>query len=173
MMSTKKIIETEEIMGDVVDNHMPDYSTMSAEEIADQIREDRKSLTLENALTAKQRPGFRRRVVSDKPGRIAEFIRKGWAPVKGKDEFFSDGRIQGGSQLGDVSRKIVNAANGAQLGHFGILMEIPEVIFQEDQKRKAQEQLEQEQRFNPTVVKDKEAQRLNSPTYGGVEIKRD
>jgi hypothetical protein len=172
-MNIKKIIETEEITGNVVENQMPDYSNMSAEDIADKIREDRKSLVLDNALTAKQRPGFKRRIVNDKPGRIAEFIRKGWAPVKGKDEFFSDGRIQGGSQLGDVSRKIVNPSNGGQLGHYGILMEIPEVIYQEDQKRKALEQLEQEKRFNPSVVDSKEAQRLQSDTYGGVEIKRD
>lgn len=144
-------LETEEIVGEFVDNQMPDYSTMSAEEIAEKIREQRKTLTQESALGAKPRPGFHRRIVTDYPGRIAKFMRRGWTPVKGKSEATFTGQVQNASQLGSVVTQPVNPSFGAKLGAMGILMEIPEEIFQEDQAKKARDQLQTETQLNPLI----------------------
>lgn len=163
-----------QMLGTVIDNQMPDYSEMSADEIAEKIRESRKSLVLKNALKAEGRPGFVRRVVTDKPGRIEEFLRKGWAPVKGKDEFLEDGRVQSGTQLGTVSKKVVNPSNGSKLSEYGILMEIPESIYKEDQRKKHLEQLEIEKQFNPEAMKKAGGNNATDGLYGsGVQIARD
>ena len=144
-------IEDNEVMEAVVDNQMPDYSSMSAEEIADKIRQQRKTLNQEKALEANQRPGFHRRMVTDSPGRIDSFIRRGWTPVKGKSQMTYTGQIQNASQMGSVVTQPVNPSFGAKLGAMGILMEIPEEIFQEDQAKKAEDQLNTEAQIDPRI----------------------
>lgn len=154
-------IENNEIIDAVVDNQMPDYSTMSAEEIAEKIRKQRKTLNQEVSLGANQRPGFHRRIVTDSPGRIDEFLRRGWVPVKGKSQMTYTGQLQNASQMGSVVTQPVNPSFGAKLGAMGILMEIPEEIFQEDQAKKAVDQLNTEAQIDPRISEKLKQQGIN------------
>ncbi|MBU8921274.1 MAG: hypothetical protein KOO63_05595 [Bacteroidales bacterium] len=100
----------------------------------------RKSLTTRGVLTFPQRPGYRRRCVSDIAGgeRIKSFIEDGWNLVADGSKVESDGDASSASQMGSaVSRHVGTDEGGASTR--GYLVEIPEAMFLE---RKAQKQEE-------------------------------
>jgi hypothetical protein len=79
-------------------------------------------------LTAGSRPGFVRRVVNDRPGRIDRFKLAGWTVVE--DETLGDKYAGQASSVGSLTSKPVGG------GMTGILMEIPEEMYHEDQTAK-------------------------------------
>jgi len=75
------------------------------------------------------RPGFVRRVVNDAPGRVERFIEAGWSVVE--NDVHTNQRMQDGKSMTREVRFHVNQDPFAT-AHSGILMEIPEEIYQED-----------------------------------------
>ena len=76
-------------------------------------------------LTADSRPGFKRRVVNDVPGRVDRLKLAGWTVVE--DTSIGDTYAGQASSLGSAATKPVGR------GVNGILMEIPEDLYNEDQ----------------------------------------
>lgn len=176
----KQVLNNEEIkeisgvlMDNVVENQLPDYSEMSAEEVAENIRKMQKSLVQKSALGAYKRPGFIRRWVTDVGDAINEYVQKGYAPVRSKDAVVQDGRIQHGTQLGILAKKIVNPRHSS-LGTYGILMEIPEEIYKENQIAKTVKNKEIIGKINKDMKDDATKQNVNlSEKYQGLVSKID
>lgn len=166
-MKDIKQVEEKQIVGVVmdntVDNQLPDYSLMTAEEAAEMIRQSQKTLVQRSALEAYNRPGFQRRWVTDIGNAIEERISQGYAPVREKDAIVNDGRIQQGTQMGVLAKKVVNPKHPS-LGTHAVLMEIPDVIYNERQAKKAIKQKEIEERINPDLKE--EARKAGIDIYG-------
>lgn len=160
-MSTKTKIE-QDIIENVVENTLPDYSDLSAEEAAEQIRKGRKKLKQRYTLPSSTRPGFRRRLVTIKPGEVEKRLSEGYAPVKGKDQMIFDKGTQTASQMGDVCTMVINSTHGHKLPTQGILMEIPESVYIERQLEKEQENKAIEAMYKPQSKKEAEASADNS-----------
>lgn len=80
-------------------------------------------------LSADSRPGFRRRVVNDVPGRIDRLKLAGWTVVE-------DGTKLGDTYAGQASGVGSQSSKPVGRGINGILMEIPEELYNEDQATK-------------------------------------
>jgi len=78
------------------------------------------------------RPGFVRRVFNDDEGRIRDAETRGWTPVKEADLIGGDVDGAAAKQIGATVRRPVGG------GTHGVLMEIPEEIYNEDQTAKQQ-----------------------------------
>lgn len=109
-----------------------------------------------DVLTAPVKPGYVRRFFNDKGARIENAKKAGWALVE--DNVFVGEGQNNNQTLGSGARR------GVGQGVTGILMEIPEELYNEDQIAKQRD------------VSDKEAtmkRNLNSGqggTYGSVEM---
>ena len=110
-----------------------------------------------NILNYPKRPGYERRVVNDLDDRVLTFQQAGWEPVKQEDLIDQDARI-GASRMGLTARKPVGG------GVHGVLMEIPEEWYKEDQQAKQGEikRLEDDMRRNRGGV---------DGAYGSIDIK--
>jgi len=93
-------------------------------------RPKRVPLGTRNVLKYPKRPGYVRRVVNDVEDRIQRFKEAGYEIVQKKDLPSGDPRAGDASQMGmPVSKSVGNGVKG-------VLMEIPEEWYKEDQKRK-------------------------------------
>lgn len=154
------------VVSNVVDNTMTTYEDLTPEEAAEIIRKTRKNVVQRSILEAKGRQGFRRRWVNEKPGAVERKLAEGWRPVKGKDIASADMTVQGGSQMGDTVRKVVNPTQGSKLGAHATLMEIPETIYQEVQKDKEARRLDIEAQIAPKQVAAKKMAEDRSSNSG-------
>lgn len=89
-------------------------------------------------LAYPKRPGFERRVVCDRPGRVEKFERGGWDFVT-KENLGgpnpADGKVKAREGLGDVVSQVVGThKDGSPMT--GYLMEIPTELYEEDQEAK-------------------------------------
>ncbi len=89
-----------------------------------------------NVLAYPSRPGFKRRVVNDAPGRIKQFQDNGWEIVHG-DETGGELTAKDSKKPGAAVTKVVGARDDGPIT--GVLMEIPEEIFNEDKQVKQDE----------------------------------
>lgn len=115
-----------------------DNIAMSAKERAKKIREMRqgrfrKDSRRQDVLAFSKRPGFVRRVVNNKPGRVERFERDGWAVVMG-DETGGEVTARDPKKPGTAVTKVVGTGKNGPIT--GVLMEIPEEIFNEDKAEK-------------------------------------
>ena len=108
----------------------------------------RKPLHRQNVYVAKEKPGFRRRSVNYDPVRIQSFLDAGWTIVQGQDQIDDDKPLQSASQMGGVVKKVANRSPDAPV-RYQILMEIPEELYQEDQREKQKIVDEREAMYNP------------------------
>lgn len=93
------------------------------------LKNKRVPLGQRNKLKYPARPGFHRRVVNDTDDRIQQFKDAGYEPVRGED--------LGGEPIAGDSTKlgsIVSKSVGNKVT--GMLMEIPNKFYEEDQKAK-------------------------------------
>ena len=91
-------------------------------------RPKRVPLGTRNVLRYPERPGYVRRVVNDVEDRIYRFQQAGYEIVQKKDLPSGDPRAGDASQMGmPVSKSVGNGVKG-------VLMEIPEEYYREDQK---------------------------------------
>lgn len=98
-------------------------------------------------------PNFEYRVVNELPGRVEKFIKAGWEPVSGDVSTSDASRVQDASQLGSVTRRVVNKSSRAEV-QTAVLMRIPKEYYEEDQKEKQRKVDEIEQSYDPTKADD-------------------
>lgn len=113
----------------------------------------------QRSMGIKTRPGYVRRQVVEKPGRVEAMQAAGWGVICGKDENLKDHRLQSDSQLGSVVREVVNRKEG--LTPNAVWMEIPEEYYKEDQAAKQQMSDEKSAAWNP-----KNIAKANGDLYG-------
>lgn len=114
-------------------------------------------------LEAKPRPGFKRRFVTESIGRVEAFLAAGWTIVEG-DEDISVRRAQTEGKLGSSVRRVVNRGSTAT-AQTGILMEIPEELYNADFEAKMRLQDERDKQIDPVLL-----QRENPGLYGSITI---
>ena len=114
-------------------------------------RPARVPLSKRRLLEAKPREGFTRRFVNEELGAIDAYLAAGWTPVSG-DEDNSVERIQNGSQLASVVRRVVNRDANART-QTAVLMEIPTDLYEEDQAAKQADINKSELNLDPARVK--------------------
>lgn len=105
----------------------------------------------QQALGIKEKPGFVRYQVLERPGEVERFMRAGWRPVHGDDLDLRDSRVQHDSQLGSVIRQVVNRKPGAS-ANTAIWMEIEEEYYKEDQAAKDKRNAEASAALNPRNI---------------------
>lgn len=110
-------------------------------------RPKRVPLHKQRVLEARPRPGFVRRWVNEELGAIEAYMAAGWKPVEG-DEDASDARVQNGSAVGSVVRRVVNRDPNAS-AKTAVLMEIPEDWYNEAQAEKQAEIDSKEESLDP------------------------
>lgn len=115
-------------------------------------------------LGIKDRPGWTRRLVNDKPGRIESFLEAGWTPVDGSDQLDDDGRLQSSAALGSKHAPVVNTKPGA-MNFRAIWMEIPTELFEEDQREKERLIAQHEEKIKPKATNE------DSNVFSGAHIK--
>jgi len=89
-------------------------------------KQKRVPMHVRQPIQSDPRPGYVRRIVNDSPGRVERFKLAGWTPV------------EDGTQVGDplaTQATNVGAASAKQVGdgRWGVLMELPEEIYKQDQ----------------------------------------
>lgn len=95
------------------------------------VQKERVPMHVRQPIQAAPREGYRRRVVKNDPMRIERLRMAGYTIVE--DGTAIGDRIEGqASAPGSASAKIVNPSSGG----WGVLMEIPEEMYQEDLKAK-------------------------------------
>jgi hypothetical protein len=105
----------------------------------------------QKAVGIKARPGYVARQVVEKPGRIEQFLEAGYTFCQGQDRFDMDNRIQAAKGLGDLCRSVVNFHNlSAGEAASAVWMEIPEELYEEDQRAKLLRSQEKENEIDPT-----------------------
>ncbi len=115
-------------------------------------RPARVPLHTRRALDALAHPGFVRRFVNEDYGRVDAFIEAGWALVTNDKNESSEVRLQDGTAVGSVVRKVVNKGANAN-AKTAVLMEIPEEFFQEDARAKQAKVDEIEAAYDPAKFK--------------------
>jgi len=129
-------------------------------EVIEEKRRKRKPLGRRRRLQFPDRPGYHRHVFNDKDGRIQEQLDGGYDLVLEKDIDGGDLRFGADRQLGSpVSRSVGNDTKG-------VLMEIPQELYDEDQKAKTKK-IDKEERealmpFSNQADKD--------DSYGNIKI---
>ena len=104
-----------------------------------------------DVLRYPKREGFKRRVVNDSPGRIKQFEEDGWEVVRG-DETGGQTTARDPKKMGTAVTKVVGP--GTDGPTTGVLMEIPEEIYNEDQKKKQDKIKRDEQIMEYKLKKD-------------------
>lgn len=85
-------------------------------------------------LAFQERPGYKRRIFNDVDDRIQRAEAAGYKAVSEKDfRLPTDGRAGTDTQVGSVLKRSVGN------GTMGVLMEIPEEFYNEDQERKVRD----------------------------------
>lgn len=102
------------------------------------VRKERVSIRQQRTIAFQERPGWKRRLVNDEPGRIQMFLKAGWTIVQGEENNLSDRLSHTEHQIGSAVRKVVNKGATAT-AHHGILMEIPLELWKQDQLEKDKE----------------------------------
>ena len=128
-------------------------------------RPKRKPLHRKRLLEAEKREGFVRRWVNEEIGAIEAYQEAGYTLVLDKNADASDKRAQEASQIGSVTRRVVNKNRDAS-AKTAVLMEIPEEYYKEDQAAKQLDLDELEVTFNPEEIKKR-----NPELYGSVTKK--
>lgn len=100
------------------------------EEIRKLREKKRISLKRRDVLAYPKRPGFVRRVVNNVPGRIQQFEDRGWSVVTG-DETGGPLSAADPTKPGSAVTRVVGTGKDGPIT--GVLMEIPEEIYAEDQ----------------------------------------
>lgn len=107
----------------------------------------------QKAVGLKPRPGYTARLVVEKPGRVEKFLEAGYEFVSDKSRMDTDNRLQTAQGLGEVCRQVVNKHN---LSHgdspYGVWMEIPTELYEEDQRAKLERSVEIEQQIDPRNI---------------------
>lgn len=122
-------------------------------------RKQRVPLHKRNTIKSASRPGFVRRIVNDTPGRVQAFLDAGYTVVTD------------GSEVGDHATglpKGTGTASTRQVGNGieGVLMEIPEELYNEDQRDK-QDMVDRTERAILPTEED-----MQGNMYGSVSIDR-
>jgi hypothetical protein len=87
-------------------------------------------------MSVDKREGFVRRWVNDLPGRVEKFLRAGYDVVKDDEVKVGEGGVTDSNKaLGTGARKDVGRTRGGD-GPQAVLMEIPQELYEEDQKAK-------------------------------------
>lgn len=125
-------------------------------------RPHRTPIATRDPLKFATRPGYRRRVVNDirDGARIQMFLDAGWRMVEGDVTTAADGEAGRPSQVGAAVRRSVGA--GVQ----AYLMEIPEELYEQDQRKKWDKLDAQEK-----GMIDESASQVEG-RYGGITINR-
>ena len=92
----------------------------------------RKPIGRKNVLVAPKKKGYVRRIINDEPGRLQAFLDAGYTVV-------NDGSETGDSNTGRASKLGSNSMTPVGGGKNGILVEIKEEWYKEDQKAKQDE----------------------------------
>ena len=124
-------------------------------------QKERVPMHVRQVLNANARNGFVRRVVSDTPERIARFELAGWNVV------------QDGTSIGDQiagRAESMGSASAVPVGHgsWGVLMEIPRDIYDEDQTAK-QAKIEADEKAFLTDTADEVGQNTGE-THGSIKV---
>lgn len=128
---------------------------LTREEMNDRI-ETRKRVPLHEqreVLTTKKRPGWIRRIVNDVGDRIAKFELAGWRVVPDNDVQVGDLGVTRNMSLGTGARVNVGRT-GYGMSTEAVLMEIPEELYNEDQRVKQRKLDETEQVIKRTLRKE-------------------
>lgn len=128
-------------------------------------RPERKPLHRRRMLDAKTRPGFVRRWVNEEIGAVEAYQEAGYSLVLEEGANTSDTGAQDASQLGSVTRRVVNRDPNAST-KYAVLMEIPEEFYKEDQAEKQRLLDEKEMSWNPEEIKKR-----NPDLYGSMSKK--
>lgn len=128
---------------DVSDNATPEPSNTKASRgkkvsgrksgatSGERVRKKRVPMHVRQPIQADPRPGYRRRVVKNDPTRIERLRMAGYTVVE-DGTAIGDHKEGQAAAPGSASAKITNPSSGG----WGILMEIPEELYQEDLKAK-------------------------------------
>lgn len=116
----------------------------------------RTPLYKQKALGIKDRPGFVRRQILEKPGRVEMFMDAGWKIVENEDgEDLRDNRLQHTDPLGSVMRQRVNS-NPTTTAQTAVWMEIEEEFYTEDMKHRQAQNDYRKAAWNPRNQQVKE-----------------
>jgi len=118
-------------------------------------RPERKPLHRRRLLEAKPKKGFIRRWVNEDIGAVEAYEEAGYSLVLENGADISDKRAQESSQMGSVTRRVVNKSSSART-QTAVLMEIPEEFYKEDQAEKQRNLDELEASWNPEEMKKKD-----------------
>ncbi len=128
-------------------------------------RPERRPLHRRRLLDAKPKEGFVRRWVNEEIGAVEAYEEAGYSLVLEEGADTSDKRAQEASQMGSVTRRVVNKDPNASVRH-AVLMEIPKEFYDQDQAEKMRRLDEQEAAWNPIEMAKKD------PTaYGKIDKK--
>lgn len=99
------------------------------------------------------KPGFTRRLVNEVEGRVKRFQEGGWSLVADKEAMTHEKTAKVESQMGSVSRRVVNPNNKEASCRTAVWMEIPTEIHQEDQDAKYKIRAKKVEQLDPRKYK--------------------
>ena len=134
--------------------------------VAKSSRPQRTPLAKQRVIDIPARAGYVQRIVSEKAGRIDAFQAAGWSIRHGDINEMRDNRAQNSSQMGSAVRFTINP-NATTTAQTGVLMEIPEELYREDQMAKSAALKETEKLLDPHYIKQK-----NKAYYGEMKIEQ-
>lgn len=111
---------------------------------------DRVPMHVRNVMTTHHREGYQRRFFNDTEGRIQAALDAGWGFVY-KDGTEVVGDNSGALEGGDIGSRVARPAGG---GITAYLMEIPQELYEEDQKAKQAAVLATEQDMLPDAARE-------------------
>lgn len=164
-------VETQENTVTITDNIYEQQNSVTHIEASTEIksrsnRPKRTPLFKQRVLTANERPGYTRRWVTEKPGRLEAFQEAGWNFVTGNVDEIRDVRAQNASQIGSAIKQCVNP-NVRDNAQNAYLMEVPTEWYEEDQKAKREIIREREAALDP-----KKYQQKDRAFYGSMKIEQ-
>jgi len=115
----------------------------------------------QRSLVVADRPGYKRYIMNDTPGRREKFELAGWTAVEDHKANYCDADLNKGKHLGSELRLTVNSDIRAAC-NTAIVMEIPEELYQEDYKDQQAVINSKESAVNPAN------QSVNGSTYGAL-----
>lgn len=128
-------------------------------------RPERKPLHRRRLLDAKKKEGFHRRWVNEEIGAVEAYEEAGYTLVREEGADTSDKRAQEASQMGSVTRRVINKDPNAST-KTAVLMEIPMEYYLEDKAEIHRELDEAEMAYNPEEIKKR-----NPELYGKIHKK--
>lgn len=140
-----------------------EQKTELKEEVTKEKLGKRTPLYKQRSSGIKEKAGFTRYQVLEKPGEIEKFMEAGWRPCTGNDVSLRDRRVQNDTQLGSVVREVVNKRPGAE-SQTAIWMEIENEYYEEDQRAKNAMNDAKKAAWNPKNI---QASNQHQGYYGG------